>query len=316
MAYSKREEWLQMTMYISRRKNKIRKTREDKIVDVIVYVISAIVFVVAFYPFFLAIVMAFNQGNDSMRGGIYFWPRKPTLENFKQILTDPSWGQAFFITLLRTIVGTFITVMCTSIMAYGLSARNLVGRKFYMMLLIVAMYFSGGVIPYYVVLRTLKLLNSFWVYIIPGAINLFYVLVSINFYQDIPMELAESARIDGASELKIFIRIILPVAKPLLATIAIFTAVGHWNSWYDSVYFNSKKELRTLGHMLMTVVNRVSAQDVDEYGAAYLASEAASVTSYSIQLAAMAVAVAPILCIYPFFQRYFVSGLTLGSVKG
>ena len=300
---------------VSNRKNRIRKTREDIIVDAVVYFLCVIVFFATFYPFFLAIVMAFNTGNDSMRGGIYFWPRKPTLENFKQILTDPSWSQAFFVTILRTAVGTFITVMCTSIMAYGLSARNLVGRKTYMMILIIAMYFSGGVIPYYVVLRTLKLLNTFWVYVIPGAVNLFYVLVSINFYQAIPVELGESARIDGASELKVFLRIILPVSMPLLATIAIFTAVGHWNSWYDSVYFNNKKELRTMGHMLMSVVNKVSAQDIDEYGSAYLESDAAAVTSYSIQLAAMVVAVAPILVIYPFFQRYFVSGLTLGSVK-
>jgi putative aldouronate transport system permease protein len=294
---------------------RIKKTREDIVLDILTYTIISIVFLICIYPFYLSIVLALNEGKDAQYGGIYFWPRKWTLENFAQFVKDPAWMTALAITVLRTVVGTVITVFCTAVVAYGLSIRHLVFRKLYIGLVIFAMYFSGGIIPYFIVLRSLGLLNSFLVYIIPGAVNLFYVLVAISFFQSIPAELSESARLDGAGELTIFVRIILRVSTPLLATIAIFTAVGHWNSWFDTAFFAlQNKSLRTMGYMLMTVINQSSSR-------VQISAEAASaakttVTNMSIQLAAMLIAVAPILVVYPFFQRYFISGLMLGSVKG
>lgn len=294
---------------------KIRKTKEDKIVDFVVYFLAIIVFFVTFYPFFLSIVLAFNEGKDALKGGIYLWPRTPTLANFQELIRDRSWGQALWVTVVRTVLGTTVTVFFTSLMSYGLSYRNLKARKLYMIMIIFAMYFSGGVIPYYMVLRTLGLINTFWVYIIPGAINMFYVLVAISFFESIPQEMAESARIDGAGELTIYLKVILPVAKPLLATIAIFTAVGHWNSWYDSAFFVQKSELRTLGYQLMAVINKSNVNNaaMDAYSGTQATR---SLTPMSIQLAAMLIAVGPILVVYPFFQRYFVSGLSIGAVKG
>jgi putative aldouronate transport system permease protein len=165
------------------------------------------------------------------------------------------------------------------------------------------------------VLRTFGLTNNFLVYIIPGAVNLFYVLVSISFFQSIPKELGESARIDGASELRIFLQIIVQVSKPLLATISIFTAVGHWNSWYDCAFFTQSKSLRTMGYMLMSIINQNnSAQQNAASAAAMTANQ--SITNLSLQLAAMIVAVTPIMIVYPYFQKFFITGLTLGSVKG
>ena len=296
------------------RKTKHR-TKEDRIIDFIVYFLAAFIFIVTFYPFYLSIVMAFNEGKDALRGGIYFWPRVFTTENFKELVRDTSWGKALIVTILRTILGTGVTVFFTTLMAYGLSFQNLRGRKVYMIMIIIAMYFSGGVIPYYMVLRSLHLINSFWVYIVPGAINMFYVLVAISFFEGIPKEMGESARIDGASEITIYLRLIFPVSKPLLATIAIFTAVGHWNSWYDSAFFIQNKNLRTLGYQLMSIINKanVSNTSLDAYSGSQAQQ---SLTPMSIQLAAMLVAVGPILLVYPFFQRYFVSGLTIGAVKG
>ena len=182
-------------------------------------------------------------------------------------------------------------------------------------MLIIAMYFSGGIIPYYMVLRTLHLINTFWVYIIPSMLNIFYCMVAISSFQAIPKELAESARMDGAGEMRIFFRIMLPISKPLLATIAIFTAVGQWNSWYDCAFFTQDKSLRTMGYLLMTVINKNSlgAQTMDAYAASATVN---TVTTLSVQLAVMIVAVAPILVVYPFFQRYIVSGMTIGAVKG
>jgi putative aldouronate transport system permease protein len=291
----------------------ISRTAEDWTVDITVYILAGVIFVCSFYPFYLAAVLAFNEGKDATLGGIFFWPRKFTIENFKRLLEDPVWGKALMITILRTVTGTTATTLFTSIVAYGLSYRELVGRKLYMIMIIIAMYFSGGIIPYFAVLRSLHLINNFLVYIIPGMLNLFFVLVSITFFQDIPRELAESAKIDGAGEMQIFTRIILPVSKPLLATIAIFTAVGHWNAWFDVAFFVQDKNLHTLGYQLMVVVNRSSSNM-----SAHIAAEVAGIsqtTSMSVQVAAMLVATLPILVIYPFFQRYFISGLTLGAVK-
>lgn len=291
------------------------RTAEDRLVDGFVYICITFVFLVTFYPFFLSIVLAFNEGKDATYGGIYFWPRKFTTDNFGELLRDTAWGRAMLVTVSRTVLGMALTVFVTSLVAYGLSHKNLVGRKLYMTLFIFAMYFSGGVIPYYMVLRSLGLINRFLVYIIPGALNMFFVLVSISFFQEIPAEVAESARLDGAQEITIFTRIILPIAKPLLATIAIFTAVGHWNSWYDTAFFTQDKALRTMAYQLMSVINKSSLANAasDTYSSTL---QAETITNTSVQLAAMIVAVAPILLVYPFFQRYFISGLTIGSVKG
>lgn len=304
-------------MVISRKPyNKIRRTTEDKVVDTVVYLVCIIVFLVTFYPFWLSIVLAFNEGKDATYGGIYFWPRRFTLDNFAKMFSDITWIKAMGVSVARTVAGTILTVFMTTFVSYGLSYKNLIGRKVYMSLFIVAMYLSGGVIPYYMVLRQLHLINTFWVYIIPGMLSMFYVMVSISFFQDLPAELGESARLDGASELQIFLKIVLPISLPLLATIAIFTAVGHWNNWYDTAFFTQNKNLRTMAYQLMAVINKSSLgqnSNMDAY-ASSLAND--TVTNMSVQLAAMIVAVAPILVVYPFFQRYFVSGLTIGSVKG
>ena len=292
----------------------LKRTREDWILDTFVYTCAVVIFIACAYPFYLAMVLAFNEGKDAALGGIFFWPRKFTTENFERLLQDPIWGQALLVTVSRTVLGTVITTIFTSFVAYGLSDRRLLGRKVYMTMVIIAMYFSGGIVPYFAVLRSLRLTNNFLVYIIPSMLSLFYVLVSISFFQDIPRELAESARIDGAGELGIFMKIILPVSKPLLATIAIFTAVSHWNSWYDAAFFVQDKSLRTLGYQLMSVINKSSANMTANLSPEALA--ATQTTTMSVQVAAMLVAVVPILVVYPFFQRYFVSGLTIGSVKG
>ncbi len=302
-----------MADYVKARRR--RRSREDWIIDIVVYFLAAVIFVICLYPFWLSIVLAFNEGKDARVGGIYFWPRKFTLDNFKNLIEDPAWGKALIITFSRTVLGTTLTVLFTTLVAYGLSFANLAGRKVYMTMLIIAMYFSGGIIPYFMVLRNLHLINNFLVYIIPSMFNIFYCMVAISSFQGIPSELGESARLDGAAEATIFARIILPISKPMLATIAIFTAVGQWNSWYDCAFFTQNKELRTMGYLLMAIINKSSlnAQSMDAYAAS---ASASTVTTMSVQLAAMIVAVGPILVVYPFFQRYIVSGITIGAVKG
>jgi putative aldouronate transport system permease protein len=297
-------------------KSKIRSTTEDRIVDTVVYIVLAVVFFLSLYPFYLAVVLSFNEGLDAQSGKIYFWPRKFTLENYSQLFSDREWITAIFVSVARTVLGTSLTVFFTVLVAYGLSRRDLVGRKIYFNFIIFAMYFSGGIIPYYAILRQLNLLNNFFVYVVPGMLNIFYMLVSISFIQALPPEMEDAAKVDGAGELRILFSVVLPLSLPLLATIAIFTSVGHWNSWYDSAFFITSKNkayLHTLAYKLIEVVRRAT---ISTANSTVDTATKVKATMLSRQLAAMVVAVFPILAVYPFFQKYIVSGITLGAVKG
>lgn len=294
-------------------RSRIRMSTEDLLVDIFVYVGLAFVFLVTAYPFYYGLIMSFNTSLDSALGGVYLWPRAFTLENYISFFRDDKWLMAFLITVLRTISGTAITVIFTTIVSYGLSENKLRLRKLYMMMLIISMYFVPGLIPYYITIKTLGLVDTFFVYIIPPALNLFFVFISISFFQAVPKELRESGMLDGASELTILLRLILPVSLPLLATTAIFSGVFHWNSWFDSAYFVKQPALRTMGYLLMEVINQASAPTSTQSAQR---AAGAHISPLSMRVTAMMISVLPILCIYPFLQRYFVTGLTIGAVKG
>lgn len=287
-----------------------KKTREDVLLDTFNNILCLLVLFATVYPFYYVLVISFNAGTDAAAGGIYFWPREFTLENYRSFFTDIKWIRGLFITLARTMVGTVIGVLFTSLVAYGLSFKDLKYRKVYMTLILISMYFSGGLIPYFTLLKELHLIDTFAVYVIPGALNTFFIMVALSFFEGIPGSLRESAKIDGASELKVFRKIILPISKPFLATLVLFVGVGHWNNWSDSAYFIRDKNLRTLSYLMMEVINKsmVSASNAAH-------ASAADMTSLSLQAAAMMVAVLPIACIYPFLQKYFISGMMVGSVK-
>jgi putative aldouronate transport system permease protein len=291
----------------------LRKNREDHVMDSVIAIVMAIVLIACFYPFFLAVVYSFNEGLDASRGGIYLWPRKPTLSNYAAFFRDDKWLRGFLVSIARTGAGTLITTGFTTLIAYALSFRSLMFRKSYLGLVILCMYFSGGMIPTYVTYRALGLINTFWVYVIPSALNLFYVIVAISFFQEIPAELHESARLDGAGELRTLWSIVMPVSLPLLATVAIFTAVNHWSAWFDSAFYVQSSKLRTMGYLLMEIIN---VQTNSSNSMRDAAVSAVKTTPLSIQVAAMVIAVFPIMVVYPFLQKYFITGLTLGSVKG
>ncbi|MDR1903858.1 MAG: carbohydrate ABC transporter permease [Treponema sp.] len=293
----------------------MRKNAEDRIMDALTFIFLTLVFILTAYPFFLSLILSFNDGLDAANGGIYLWPRVFTLDNYRTFFNDEKWISGFLITVYRTFIGTLVTTFFTAVVAYGFSYEKLIGRKFYMGVAVFCLYFSGGLIPYYMTLKALGLLNSFLVYIIPSALNLFYAIVAVSFFKGIPSALHESATIDGAGELRIFATIIIPVSKPLLATIAIFTGVAHWSSWFDSAFFVQNRDLRTLGYLLMEVINRSNLSGSSAMTAA-MASVNSVITPLAIQVTAMVISVFPIMIIYPFLQKYFVTGLTVGSVKG
>lgn len=291
-----------------------KRTIEDYSIDLICYFLLFIIVFVTLYPFYFIVINSLNEGMDAARGGIYLWPRRFTFENYAEFFNDPKWMDALFVTAARTIIGTPLTVFFTCMVAYGLSHKNLMFKKTYFVLFVFSMYFSGGLVPYYVVLRSLGLLNNFLVYIIPWALNTFFLFVATAFFRDLPQEMIESGYIDGAGDMKIYFRIVIPVSMPLIATMLLFIGVTQWNSWFDAAYFVRYDHLRTLGYRMIEVINQ-SLAPADAQAALLLAGSR-RITPLSLQMAAMIVATAPIIFVYPFLQKHFIKGMMLGSVKG
>ena len=189
------------------KKKRLNKSREDHIFDAVNLFLLTLIAIITLYPFYYILILSFNEGNDAVLGGIYLFPRAFTFENYKEFFTNSSWLKALWITFFRTLTGTVIGVFFTCMVSYAFSRTDLIGQKLYIKFVVFAMYFSGGIIPFYILLKGLGLINTFQVYIIPGALNLFFVLVGISFFQSVPSELIESSYLDGASELKTFLKI-------------------------------------------------------------------------------------------------------------
>ena len=296
-------------------KNIYKKGFEDRAIDALVMFISVATLVLTAYPFYYCIVISLNDGPDALRGGIYFWPRTFSLENYRAVFRISYIYNAFMISVMRTLAGTACTLLCTGFFAYSLSHKNLRFRRFYMIAMIFTMYFSGGLIPYYMTLRFLGLMNTFAVYIIPSLLNAFYTIIMISFFREIPDSLEEAAIIDGAGYMYIFFKIIIPVSVPLIATMALFIGVYHWNAWTDAAFFVTSNGLKTLSFVLISLINQTeaAAQLDSEMGA--LGLQQAVIVGETLRPAAMIVVVIPIIMVYPFLQRYFVKGIMLGSVK-
>ncbi len=264
------------------------------------------------YPIWYVVVNSFNDAQDALLGGIYWWPREFSIRNYTKVFEDSKVLQAFKITLLKTIIGTTINVFFTAMVAYPLSKKHLIGRKFYMTIGIITMFFSGGLIPTFLLYKNMGLLNNFWVYIFPAAFNFFNLIIFCNFYNEIPSALEESAKIDGANDWTIFTRIILPLSKPVLATIALFAGVGQWNDYFGGLMFmTNQPDLEPIQTYLYRMVAQVQSSQM----ATAASNITADTTATSIKLAAMVITTLPICCVYPFLQKYFVSGVMVGAVK-
>ncbi|WP_412761589.1 carbohydrate ABC transporter permease [Paenibacillus chibensis] len=276
--------------------------------------------IVTLYPFLNTIVVSLNAGNDTIRGGIYLWPRQWTLQNYKAVFASGTIYNAFWISVARTVLSTVLNIFLTTMLSYTLSRREYIFRKPITVIFVLTMYFSAGLIPGYFLIKDLHLLNSFWVYIFPSMISAFNMIVIRTYIGTIPESLVESAKIDGAGDFKIFMKIIFPLCTPVLATIALFVAVGAWNSWFDAfLYTSSKQDLSTLQYELMKLLSSSMNSNNNPNVAAGVGmtqdSAISLVTPLSIRAAVTVVAAVPILVVYPFMQKYFVVGLNVGSVK-
>lgn len=270
------------------------------------------------YPFWNTIAISFNEAVDTIRGGISLFPRKFTLQNYKMIFATGTLFHAFWVSVARTVLNVITNVLLTAMIAYVLSRPNFIFRRSFTVILVISMYINAGLIPTYFLIKNLHLLNSFWVYIIPSMVSAFNFLIIRTFLRSIPESYIESVRMDGGGDYTIFFRIILPLSMPALATVALFVAVGAWNSWFDTlIYASSKVNLHTLQYKLMEYLqsSQAQARGSGDVGAMALAKTSNLVTPVSIRAAITVVAAAPIIVVYPFMQRYFVIGMNLGGVK-
>lgn len=269
------------------------------------------------YPFWYTLVGSLNEGADFMRGGVFFWPRKFTLYNYKVVFLDPQILQAFWVTIWKSVIGTVTSVLFTALVSYAITRPNLKFKKVYIPFIMITMFFSGGLIPYFVLIKDLGLYDSFWVYIIPTLFSAYNMIIIQSFIRELPVSLIESAKIDGASEYRIFFQMIIPLSKPVLATIALFTMVNHWNSYFDSMMYTHSLSLQSIQLFLKKVITDPSvAQTLSSAAAATVPDQAVRLTPQSIKLATMIITAIPIVMIYPFLQKYFIKGLTMGAVKG
>ena len=281
-------------------------------------VILCVLMLVTLYPVLNTVAISFNDGTDAVRGGIGIWPRVFSTEAYKSLLSDEQIFNAFFISVSRTVITTVLNVVLTSMLAFALSRKEYVLRGFITLLMVLTMYVNAGLIPNYLLIsKTLKLSKSFWVYIIPTMFSCFNMIVVRTYINGLPEALAESARIDGANDLRIFWQIIFPLCMPVLATVALFVAVGSWNQWFDTQLYNgSKKNLYTLQYLLkMKLATSMQSMNAANTTADALANSTKS-TPITIRCAITVVSALPILVVYPFLQRYFVTGMVLGGVKG
>lgn len=288
----------------------------DKTVDVLIYIGMLLIAFATLYPFVNILAISFNDSIDTIRGGIYLWPRRFTLLNYQSVFSYPQILSAFNMSVLRTVVGTTLGVLSTFMVSYTLSRKDFIARKFTTFIFLLTMYFSGGLIPEFFLIRSLGLMNNFWVYILPGLIGAWNVIVMRSFIEGLPDSLQESAKIDGANDLIIVFRIIMPLCMPVIATISLFVAVGQWNSWFDTfIYASANDSLNTLQFELMRILqNTATSMSPDAFRRGDIL-EASIVTPEAIRATITIVATAPILFVYPFIQKYFVQGITLGAVK-
>ncbi|MDG0792533.1 carbohydrate ABC transporter permease [Cohnella ginsengisoli] len=290
----------------------LHRTTGERIFDVVLYALLAVAALTTVYPFIYLLIISLNETSDALKGGLYLFPRKFTLENYAYVFENGKLARAAVNSVLRTVIHTVVTVFCCGMLAYVLSRRTFVFRKLFSFTLIITMYVSGGLIPTYLLMRNLGLMNTFLVYIVPGIVSAFYVFVMRTFFEQLPDGLVESAHIDGANDFRVYTQIILWISLPVVATVALYAAVGAWNSWFDNYLYNSRNEkLAVLQYELQKMIQTVetsNAESGDGLGRRII-------SPLTIKSTLTILVTVPILLVYPFLQKYFVKGMTLGAMK-
>ena len=294
---------------------KIARTPGEWVLDIVKVVFLAFVVVVTVYPFWNIFIISINDATDAIRGGLYFLPRKLSLSSYAEILGRSTFLASITVSVGRTLIGTPIAVLVTAMLAYPLSRKDLVGRKFWNLLFVFTMYFGGGLVPYYMVLKGIHMLNTFWVFIFPMMMSVYNMILIRSYIESMPDSLFEAAKIDGANDLVVFVKMVIPLSKPILMTVALFVAINQWNSWFDAYLYTSDQALKPMQSILVEILNQYQT-GASTSQAMSNAKAGVTVTPDSIRMAATMVATLPIIMVYPFVQKYFVKGIMLGAVKG
>ena len=296
-----------------RRKSRKKTSVADKVFVTLNTLFMIMFVIITLYPVLNTLAISLNDGTDALRGGIYLLPRKFTWKNYITVLQKDNLIMGAYITVARTVIGIALALFANAILAFIVSRKRFMFKKQLSLFWVITMYVNGGMIPTFLLFKTLHLTNSFWVYVIPGMFSAFNMLVIRTYMNGISDSLEESAQLDGAGYTTIFLKIISPLCKPVYATVALFVAVGQWNSWFDAMLYNRMSaNLTTLQYELMKLLSSVTNQGNSVEA---MKNAAGSVTPTSVRAAATILTMLPIICLYPFLQRYFVTGLTIGGVK-
>lgn len=269
---------------------------------------------ICLYPVWYTVIISFNDSQDAMHGGIYWLPRKFSIESYRQVFQDKTIMQAFLISILKTVIGTVSSVFFTAMVGYAFSKTHIMGHKFYMIMGTITMFFGGGLIPMFIVIKNLGLFDNFLVYIIPALFNFYNMIIFTTYYKGLPAGLEESAKLDGANDFRIFLQIILPLSTPVVATIALFNGVAQWNDYFTGVMYINNSALQPIQTYLYRIIASASASKA--VVSMPVGVTAQQVSSTSLRLATMVVTTVPIIVVYPFLQKYFAKGFMVGSIKG
>lgn len=288
--------------------NKYRTT-EDWVVDILAYTLLALLSISIILPFCQVITISMSPSEVVNTTGFHLFPTKFDFNGYREIIADDLFLHSYLVTILRTIVGVSASILITMLTAYPLSKRKLAYRRGIMLYIVFTMYFSGGMIPKYLLLKNLHLHNTFLVYILPTLIIGFALIITRNFFMGVPDALEESAKIDGASDMRILFSIYFPLSVPIVATIGLWYGVHHWNAWTDNMLYVSKKSLYVLQYVLHQLLESGQTAEMDAFEAVVIHTE-------TMKMAALVLSLIPIVIAYPFLQKYFVKGMIVGSVKG
>ena len=306
-------------MAAAKSKNKIKQSLGSRIFDVCNIIFFILCALLIIFPFFNMLAISVTGNTEFMREPYIIWPKEPTLEAYSYLFSTPLIPRAYAVTLLITVGGTVIATLVTSMLAYGLAKNDLRGHKFFMIYLLITMFFSGGLIPtYYNITKTLNLTNNLLALILPSSVSVFNFVIIRSFFRQLPPSLEESARIDGANDITILFRIIYPLSIPTLATIAMFVAVGHWNSWFNAMLYMRTEKLYPLQLIIRNyVVQEAKPADMQNMeGLRDAAGNRIYLNETGLKMACAMASTVPMLLIYPFIQKYFEKGVTIGAVKG
>ncbi|MBB6729839.1 carbohydrate ABC transporter permease [Cohnella zeiphila] len=298
----------------------IRETERDKIFLACNYIYVFLAFLIVFYPLVYMISASVSDPKEVASGAMWLWPKGITLEGYKRVFENSNIWTGYGNTILYTVVGTAVNLLVTLPAAYAMSRKDFVGRNFFMAMFMVTMFFSGGLVPTYLLVKQLGMMNTMWAVVVPSAASIWNIIVSRTFFQSsIPKELQEAAQIDGCTNMRLFLKIVLPLSMPIIAVMALYYGVGNWNSYFSAlIYLNDagKYPLQLVLRQIL-VLQEMAAQG----GGAIDTSTAAAMNSKAeiaalVKYAVIIVATVPVIAIYPFLQRYFVQGVMIGSVKG